>query len=64
MISGLRCQTLQPLCVSAPRNRRLHPANRTHQLPASRGPPLPQSAGAASEPVRARLHPTAVLTDR
>lgn len=40
MISGLRCQTLQPLCVSAPRNRRLHPANRTHQLPASRGPPL------------------------
>ena len=64
MISGLRCQTLHMFCVSAPRNRRLHPANRISPAPGLSRTAPPQSAGAASEPVRARLHPTAVLTDR
>jgi hypothetical protein len=45
MISGRRYQALGPLCVSAPFSQCIRPANWAHQLPAARGPPLPQERG-------------------
>jgi hypothetical protein len=57
MLSGLPHQTLSPLCVSMPCQRRLHPANQAYQLPAARGPPLPGSAETASSQLCAWLRP-------
>jgi hypothetical protein len=45
MISGRGDEALDPLCVSAPRNRRFPPVGKTHRLSAARGPPLPLGRG-------------------